>query len=289
MAALVLSLPAMAVPAFPGAEGYGKWAKGGRGGEVLFVTNLNDAGAGSLRAACEAEGPRTVVFRTGGTITLKTPIGIKHPYLTLAGQTAPGGGICITTERWRGDKGAFTIETHDGVLRHLRIRTAPPPPAGPDDDPYHYAWIDPISLRGDDTCNIMLDHISASWGSKDAIRSWWGPHDVTIQHCIMSEGITPQLHSKGSLVGGGSDRFTFYRNLFAHNQGRNPYIKGGDEDAAGTVATYQVTNNVVYDWGHYAVEVGVDDSPRCPETHPAPRMLVRPLSWYSLHSYIPLR
>jgi len=257
---LCASTAMAAIPAFPGAEGYGKWAQGGRGGRALFVTNLNDAGPGSFRAACEAEGPRMVIFRTGGTITLKTPLTIANPYLTIAGQTAPGGGICITTEHWRGDKSALSIRTDDAVLRYLRIRTAPPPPPGPGDDRYSYAWIDPISLWGKETCNIMLDHISASWGSKDAIRSWAGPRDVTIQHCIMSEGITPSLHSKGALAAGGSDRFTFYRNLFAHNQGRNPYIKGKDENGTGTVATFQVTNNVIYDWEYYAMEVGVDDS-----------------------------
>src|SRR5688572_28204706 len=103
------------IPAFPGAEGFGSTTPGGRGGKVLFVTNLNDSGEGSLRAACDAKGPRIVVFRVGGIIDLQSPITVREPFLTIAGQSAPGDGICL-----RGNR--FGIRTHDVVVRFLRSR-----------------------------------------------------------------------------------------------------------------------------------------------------------------------
>src|SRR5262245_263844 len=103
-------------PAFPGAEGFGAETVGGRGGVVLEVTNLNDSGPGSLRQAIEVRGPRIVVFRVDGTIENKSPLQIEHPHLTIAGQSAPGGGITLRGEEVR-------VQTHDVVIRHLRIRT----------------------------------------------------------------------------------------------------------------------------------------------------------------------
>ncbi|MFM2143619.1 MAG: hypothetical protein RLZZ476_2163, partial [Verrucomicrobiota bacterium] len=112
------------LPAFPGAEGFGAKAKGGRGGAVLFVENLHDAGPGSLRAALESKGPRTIIFRTSGTIVLKSEITVRNPFLTLAGQTAPGGGIAIKIDG-KSDIGAINIETHDVIVQHLRVRPGP--------------------------------------------------------------------------------------------------------------------------------------------------------------------
>src|SRR3954464_10083935 len=100
-----LRAPAADIPAFPGAEGFGANTPGGRGGKVLFVTNLDDSGPGSLRAACEADGPRTVIFRVSGTIALKKPIIITRPFLTIAGQSAPGDGICLRDD-------CIGIQTH---------------------------------------------------------------------------------------------------------------------------------------------------------------------------------
>jgi len=103
------------IPAFPGAEGFGAMTPGGRGGKVIFVTNLNDAGPGSFREACMAKGPRIVVFRVGGLIALASPLKITEPYITIAGQTAPGDGICLRSD-------VFAVTTHDVVVRFLRSR-----------------------------------------------------------------------------------------------------------------------------------------------------------------------
>src|SRR6185312_13099251 len=102
-------------PAFPGAEGFGKYTIGGRGGKVIAVTNLNDAGPGSFRAACEAQGPRIVVFRVSGTIPLKSQVKIKNPNITIAGQTAPGDGVCIANHEVK-------FDTNDVVIRYMRFR-----------------------------------------------------------------------------------------------------------------------------------------------------------------------
>src|SRR5215469_12873348 len=132
------------VPAFPGAEGAGAWTPGGRGGKVCLVTNLNDKGPGSLREAVEMQGPRIVVFRVAGIITLETPLAIDKPFITLAGQTAPGDGVCI-----RGQTTA--INTHDVVIRYLRFRRGN---LKNRDD----------ALGGHPIGNILIDHVSASWG-----------------------------------------------------------------------------------------------------------------------------
>src|SRR5262249_24507004 len=132
------------VPAFPGAEGAGTLTPGGRGGEVRLVTNLNDRGPGSLPEAVEAEGPRTVVFRVAGLITLESPLDINRPFLTLAGQTAPGDGVCI-----RGQ--SVHINTHDVVIRYLRFRRG-------------NLKVRDDALGGYPIRNIIVDHVSASWG-----------------------------------------------------------------------------------------------------------------------------
>jgi len=212
--------------AFPGAEGYGKYAQGGRGGAVYEVTNLNDSGEGSLRAAVEAFGPRTVVFRVSGTIELESPLSIKNPYITIAGQTAPGDGICIK-------KNPLNIGSDHVIIRYLRVRLG-------DQSGGDY---DAISSRY--TKHIILDHISASW-SVDETMSIYHCDSVTVQWSIISESMSKSTHKKGSHGFGGiwgSNYGTYHHNLLAHHSSRNPRMASGS-------GYTDFRNNVIYNWGY---------------------------------------
>jgi len=229
------------VPAFPGAEGFGAYSLGGRGGRVFEVTNTNDSGAGSLRACVEASGPRTCIFRTGGTIVLNSALTISNPYITIAGQTAPGGGITLKKSAG-GD--ALLIKTHDVVLRYITSR----PGAGGEN---HAAQ---AASNGVHLYNIIIDHCSFSWGTDEVLETWYKVYDTTIQWSIVSEGLdcsthSKGCHSKGLMVGGyadsesknalGSEDISVHHNLFAHNGERNPLIQ--------TSGLVDVVNNVAYD------------------------------------------
>ena len=231
------------LPSFPGAEGFGAQAKGGRGGEVMEVTNLEDTGPGSLRVAIEAKDPRIVVFRVAGTINLRASLTIMNPYITIAGQSAPGDGITLRAAS--PDVGALIeIDTHDVVIQFLTLR-AGPPSAGDD------MMIQ--SSDAHDTYNVVVDHSSMSWGVGRDLATWYDVHDITIQWNVFSEALNCSVHpegchSKGVLIGGyasdenknrpGAFNISFHHNLMAHNGERNPYIK-----AAGVV---DVVNNVAY-------------------------------------------
>ena len=213
------------VPAFPGAEGYGAVTRGGRGGKVILVTNLNDTGPGSLRDACEAEGPRIVVFRVSGTIDLASALKISNPYITIAGQTAPGDGICIK-------KYPLSINTSEVIIRYIRVRLGDET----DDD------ADAISGRYNK--NIIIDHVSASW-SVDETMSIYHCENVTIQWCLISESMYNSGHVKGAHGYGGiwgSNYSTYHHNLFAHHTSRNPRFASG-------CGYNDFRNNVVYNWG----------------------------------------
>jgi len=222
------------IPAFPGAEGFGAQSIGGRRGKVFEVTNLNDSGSGSLRACVEASGPRTCVFRTGGTIGLNSDLIIENPYITIAGQTAPGGGIALkrasgTSEGFFGSgRGA-----HDVIIRYIRVR---PGPGGQPDG---------IAIYGGR--NVIIDHSSASWAVDETINVWYDAQNVTIQWSIISEGLYCSTHPKGChsmgmlLGSGGSGNISVHHNLFAHNDERSPRIK--------TSGTVDVVNNVIYNPG----------------------------------------
>ncbi|MCW9706587.1 pectate lyase family protein [Fodinibius salsisoli] len=224
------------IKAFPGAEGFGAYAKGGRGGKVIYVTNLNDNGPGSLRAAIEQEGPRTVVFEVSGTIVLEEDLTIDHPYITIAGQTAPGDGIAVRD-------GSLEIGTHDVVVRYLRVRLGDQGEGG-----------DAISIQhGHD---IIVDHCSASWSTDEVLSASTAEPDltnVTVQWSFITEALNPENHGFGSLIRGtGGARYSFHHNLYAHNRGRNPrpgnYNRNShDVDPEGLLLDFR--NNVIYNWG----------------------------------------
>ena len=215
--------------AFPGAGGYGAYAKGGRGGKVLFVTNLSDSGPGSLREAIETKGPRTVIFRVGGLIETRGLV-VREPYLTIAGQTAPGDGICI--KKTESDGTALELSgTHDVVIRFLRIR------AGNNTGQFRAE-----SFRATDSDNFIVDHCSTSWGNPQTLHTGGSLDRYTVQWCIIAEGNNRQRHAFATGVGG--DRSAWHHNLFAHMEGRVP--RWGD-----ITVQCDFRNNVLYDWGSY--------------------------------------
>jgi pectate lyase len=221
------------LPAFPGAEGYGAITRGGRGGRVIAVTNLNDSGPGSLRAAIEAEGPRTIVFRVSGTIDLQSTLRIRQPFVTIAGQTAPGDGI--TLKRY-----PLVISADEVIIRYLRVRLG--------DESGETA--DAISARY--VKKLILDHVSASW-SIDETVSIYHCEDVTVQWCIVSESLYLSHHTKGGAHGfggiWGSNRGSYHHNLIAHHSNRTPRFASGS-------GFTDFRHNVIYNWGYESVYGG---------------------------------
>ncbi|MCA9236345.1 MAG: hypothetical protein KDA44_12805 [Planctomycetales bacterium] len=235
-------LPQADLPAFPGAQGGGMYSFGGRGGKVYVVTNLNDRGPGSFRAALEAGGPRFVVFNVAGIIRLDERIVVRAPYLTIDGSSAPGDGVCIA-----GD--TVEINTHDVVVRHMRFRRGA-------------TWVGDRndSFGGNPVGNIMIDHVSASWGLDEDMsmyRHMYQPPDggpeqklptvnITIQNSIFSEGLDTYNHAFGSTIGGYNS--TFHHNLWACNTGRNPSV--------GMIYDFTFVNNVIFNWRHRTIDGG---------------------------------
>ena len=212
--------------AFPTAEGYGKYTVGGRGGKVYEVTNLNDSGEGSLRAAVEAKGPRTVVFRVSGTIDPKSDLRIKNPNITIAGQTAPGDGICI--KRY-----PLMISADEVIIRYLRVRFGDE--SGQDSDAISARYVK----------NLILDHVSASW-SVDETMSIYHCENITVQWCLITESMFNSNHSKDTHGFGGiwgSNYSTYHHNLLAHHTSRNPRFASG-------CGNTDYRNNVLYNWGY---------------------------------------
>ena len=234
------------IPAFPGAEGGGAYTPGGRGGKVITVTSLEDSGPGTLREACETGGARIVVFNVSGVIQLKSPISIRAPYITIAGQTAPGDGVCVTGE-------SFLIDTHDIVIRHMRFRRGAQDVAFRDD-----------ALGGQCVGNVILDHCSASWGLDEVMSLYRHVYDrdstgrgqklptvnITIQNSIFSEGLDTYNHAFGATIGGHNSMFA--RNLFASNISRNCSV-GMDGD-------FNLVNNVTFNWWNRSVDGGDENS-----------------------------
>jgi hypothetical protein len=236
-------LPQSDVPAFPGAEGGGKFSFGGRGGRTIVVTNLNDDGPGSFRWAVEQGGARIVVFNVAGIIRIKTPVIIRAPYITIAGQTAPGDGVCIAGE-------SVWINTHDVIIRYMRFRRGETWVGRRDD-----------AIGGNPVGNIMIDHVSATWGLDENMSMYrhmyndstgktaeekLGTVNITIQNSIFAEALDTWNHSFGSTLGG--ENCSFMRNLWANNTGRNPSI--------GWHGVFNFVNNVVFNWVHRSIDGG---------------------------------
>lgn len=235
---------AAGIPAFPGAEGAGRLALGGRGGRVFHVTHLGDSGPGSLRAAIEVDGPRTVVFDIGGTIRLASPLTIRRGRITIAGQTAPGGGVALRDH-------PLVVAADDVVIRHIRSRLG--------DESGVEA--DAVSIeRGR---RIILDHISASWSVDEtlSVGSRYDPpergiYDVTVQWSLIAESLNASGHAKGdhgygSLVRGGHGaRMTFHHNLWAAHRARMPRPGNYNPPPIDPVGPrFEFRSNVFYDWG----------------------------------------
>ena len=234
------------IPAFPGAWGGGMFTTGGRGGKVIAVTNLNDSGAGSLRAAIEAKEPRIVVFRVAGVIHLQSAC------WTSTIRTSPsqvsrrqGDGICVA-----GD--SLNINTRNVIVRHLRVRRGRPEGGQGSDN-----------IGGNPEGQIIVDHCSTSWGMDenlslyrymkplaDGSREKQPTKNVTVQWCISSEALNAKNHAFGGTWGG--EDATFHHNLFACNTGRNPSIGMGGE--------FDFRNNVIFNWRHRTMDGGDETS-----------------------------
>ncbi len=237
---LLLQAPSFAASGFPGAEGFGANTIGGRGGHVYEVTSLSDSGTGSLRECVNASGPRICVFRVGGLITLSTPLVISNPYITIAGQTAPGGGITL---RKASGGDVFSTRTHDVIMRYLTVR---PGPGGEN-------HADQIGVNNVALNNILIDHCTFSWGVDSNIETWYRVTNATIQWSMISEALdcsthSKGCHSKGLMIGGfagneagttmGAENVSVLHNLIAHSGERTPLMQ--------LCGPAQVINNVTY-------------------------------------------
>lgn len=237
--------------AFPGAAGWAAETRGGRGGRILRVTNLDADGPGSFKAAVEAKGPRIIVFEVGGTIDMRmTTLDITEPYLTIAGQTAPSPGITFI-------RGGFDVKTHDVVIRHIRVRP------GSDGQAKRSGW-EPDALSTVGARNVIVDHCTMTWATDENLSAS-GPrfqgatpqewrrntsHNITFSYNLLAEGLANSTHpkgehSKGSLIHDNATGILIYRNVYAHNVERSPLLKGGVHAA--------VVNNLIYNPGKRAM------------------------------------
>ncbi|WP_291529149.1 pectate lyase [Bacteroides sp. UBA939] len=218
------------LPAFPGAEGFGRYTTGGRGGKVYHVTTLEDGiEPGTLRHAIQQEGSRTIVFDVAGTIFLRSSLRIANGDLTIAGQTAPGQGICIA-------RYPVTVDANNVIVRYLRFRVG------------NESGGEPDGFGSADCRDVIIDHCSVSW-SVDETCSVYGGENLTVQWCLISESLRTAGHAKGkhgygAIVGGAKS--SFHHNLLAHHESRTPRL--GPRVSTQEREYVDMRNNVIYNW-----------------------------------------
>ena len=219
--------------AFPGAEGFGRYTTGGRGGTVYHVTTLEDTGEeGSFRWACNQKGPRTIIFDVSGTIYLTSPLRLSNGDVTIAGQTSPGGGICIADY-------PFSIGADNVIIRYMRFRCGN----------RHVDEHEGDGLGGMDLNDVIIDHCSVSW-SVDECLSVYGSRNLTVQWCIAAQSMVNAGHSKGSHGYGGNwggSGASYHHNLIIHHTSRTPRL--GPRPSTQTDERMDMRNNVIYNWG----------------------------------------
>lgn len=236
----IVSAQDQGVLSFPGAEGFGKFTTGGRGGKVLFVTKITDDGSeGTLRFALKQKGSRHIIFKTSGTIFLESPLKIAEGNVTIAGQTAPGDGITIANYE-------TFVAADNVIIRYVRFRMG-----------------DQKKFEGDAfgarfIKNLMVDHCSMSWSTDETV-SIYANENTTLQWCVIAESLRNSAHQKGAHGYGGiaGGKFaSFHHNIYANHDSRNPRL---GEYAGSKFALTDLTdfrNNVIYNWGHNSIYGG---------------------------------